>query len=64
MVKRDILGSEIWECNESEAKKIWYSQPENRWRLWSSDEVTAHMLDTPQQIAECIRLKTAKPGKL
>ena len=28
------------------------------------DEVTAHLLDTPEQLQECIEAKRAKPGRL
>jgi len=29
-----------------------------------NDEVTAHLLDTPQDLAACISQKKAKPGRL
>jgi len=64
MVEREILGEIIWECDEDEARRIWTSRPDERWRLWTHDEVTAHLLDTPQELAACISQKKAKPGRL
>jgi len=64
MVRIDVLGEELWCCEESEARELWRGYPDDRWRIWTEDEVTAHILDDPEQIAECINRKKQKPGRL
>lgn len=64
MIKRDICGTEIWECSPEEAKAVWKEQPAERWRIWTHEEIDAHFLDGPDQLAECIRQKKEKPGLL
>lgn len=64
MVKRDLMGGEIWECNPVEARKVWADEPTERHRIWTEEEIDEHMLDTPEQIAACIQAKRDKPGKL
>jgi len=65
MVTREVLGEELWECCEEEIKQVWRDASENdRWRIWHVDEVTAHILDTPEQLAECMARKKARPGRL
>ena len=64
MVKHDILGQEVWECSADEARKLWAEYPEDRHRIWTNEEVDAHILDDAGQIAECLRLKKERPGRL
>jgi len=64
MLEREIMGIVIWECDTEEANLLFKHKPADRWRIWTHDEVTAHMSDTPEQLAECIQRKRDKPGKL
>lgn len=64
MVKIDVCGIEIWECSTAEARAAWKDHPTDRWRIWSNDEVTAHMSSGPDEILAAIEAKRAKPGKL
>jgi hypothetical protein len=62
MVKKEILGEEIWEVNKDEARELWRSHPDDRWRLWTHEEVDAHMLSDPETLAGIIERKKLKPG--
>lgn len=65
MLEREIMGEIIWEASDEEIRQMWNKTPkEDRHRFWTHDEVTAHLLDTPQEIQECIEAKRAKPGRL
>lgn len=65
VLKRNILGTEIWEASDEEIRALWNKTPKtDRHRFWSNDEVTAHMSDDLEQIAECLRRKKEKPGRL
>lgn len=64
MVKIDACGTVIWECSTAEARAAWKDHPADRWRIWSNDEVTAHMSSGPDEILAAIEAKRAKPGKL
>lgn len=62
MVKRDILGEEIWECSPKEARDLWRTDPVNRHRIWTHAEVDAHLLSGTEILAEIIEQKRQKPG--
>lgn len=64
MQKIEILGEELWEVNSAEAKKLWRSHPDDRWRIWHQDEVAAFYLAAPEEWAAAIAAKKAEPGKL
>lgn len=64
MLEREVMGQTIIECDDEEARLLWKRKPELRPLLWTHDEVTAHLLDTPEQLQECIEAKRAKPGRL
>jgi hypothetical protein len=65
MVTREMLGEVIWEAeSDSEARQLWADHPGDREKIWFHDEVTRYMLYSPDQIAECLRLKKEKPGRL
>jgi len=64
MIILDVCGVSLWECPTDKAKALWVSQPSERWRLWTNDEVTAHMSSSPAEILAAIAQKRAKPGKL
>lgn len=65
MLEREIMGQIIWEASNEEIRKKWNATPkEDRHRWWSHEEVTDHILDTPEQLQDCIDRKIAKPGRL
>ena len=64
MIEREVMGQIIIECSDEEARLVWRRKPEDRHRIWTHDEVTAHILDTPEQLAECMARKKASPGRL
>lgn len=65
MIKREVMNEEIWEASDEEIRKLWAKTPvEDRHRFWSHDEITAHLSDTPEQLAACLAAKRAKPGRL
>lgn len=65
ILKRDILGTEIWESSDEEIRELWETTAKkDRHRFWTNDEVTAHLLDTPEQLADCLSAKLHKPGRL
>jgi hypothetical protein len=62
MLIREIMGDEIWECSPEEARKVWKEQPEERHRIWTHDEVTAHLLSSPDTLWGVIERKRQNPG--
>jgi len=62
MIAKDLLGDEVWECSQEEAREIWEKDPNNRWRIWTHEEVDAHMLSDAETIAGIIQLKKERPG--
>jgi hypothetical protein len=62
MLEREIMGHTIIECSAEEARQLWKDDPENRHRIWTHDEVTAHMLSDPATLAAVIEQKRLKPG--
>ena len=64
MIKRTVLGDELWVCTTKEARQLWVSNPEDRWRIWTDEEWEAHRLDDADMVANNIQSKKAKPGKL
>ena len=63
MIKRDLMGIEVWDCSPEEAKKIWVEQPKERWRIWSNEEVDKYFLADAATIQAVIDKKKAKPGR-
>lgn len=63
MKKFEILGHEMWECNNLEARRLWKDHPDDRWRICTHEEVDAHMMDDPAQVEAWIAKKQAKPGQ-
>lgn len=63
MTKLDLLENEMWMCTSAEAKKVWFSQPADRWRIMTEAEFDAHISDGPEQIAGWIAQKKDKPGE-
>lgn len=64
MLELNVMGEKIFCCNTAEAKRMWREQPDNRHQIWSEEEVSAHMLATPEELADLLARKKAKPGKL
>lgn len=62
MVKREILGEEIWEVSKDEARELWRKYPDDRWRLWTHEEIDAHMLSEPDTLRRIIEAKKIKPA--
>jgi hypothetical protein len=62
MLEREILGEIICEVSPEEARELWKSQPEDRWRLWTHDEVTAHLLSSPDTLRGVVEGKRQQPG--
>lgn len=65
VLKHEVMGVEIWEASDDEIRKLWNkTPPEDRHRFWSHEEFTAHILDTPEQVVDCLARKLAKPGRI
>lgn len=63
MIKKEVLGQEIWECSREEARSVWVEFPDDRHRIWTHEEVDAHMLSGPEEIQEMIDKKENQPGE-
>jgi len=63
MIIRDLVGYEVWECDKEEARTLWVSNPDDRWRIWTHEEVDAHMLSDPDTILDMIQKKENQPGE-
>ena len=64
MTKHDVLGIEIWECTGEEARQLWVDFPDDRHRIWTTEEFTAHILDDPAKVQDCLNRKKRRPGKI
>jgi hypothetical protein len=62
MIEREILGEIIWEVSSEEARQLWKSHPEDRFRLWLSAEIDAHLLSSPDTLRGVIERKRRNPG--
>jgi hypothetical protein len=62
MLKRELMGEEIWECSAEDARQIWRDDPDNRHRIWTHDEITAHIMSDPATLTAVIAQKKLKPG--
>jgi hypothetical protein len=62
MLEREVMGYTIIECSPEEARLIWKRKPELRPLLWTHDEVTAHLLSSPDTLRGVIEKKRLKPG--
>lgn len=63
MIKRDLLGFELWECDRDVLRNLWKTQPADRWRLCSHEEIDAHYRDGPDEITAWIDRKRDRPGE-
>jgi hypothetical protein len=62
MIEREVMGHTIIECSPEEARLIWKRKPELRPLLWTHDEVTAHLLSSPDTLRGVIEAKRRQPG--
>jgi hypothetical protein len=65
MTEHEVLGEKIWEGTEEEIRAAWNKTPPGeRWRFWTVEEFTKHILATPEEVAGLLQRKKDKPGRL
>lgn len=59
---RDVLDTEIWECDRDQANTLVREHRSEAWRIWIVEEIDLRQLADPETLQSIIEKKRAKPG--